>query len=287
MGGQSSDTTTTTRNEPPAWMVPVMQDALQNVSGTFSNPNTFPQYYPYSTITPQTGYTERGAQYATQGAERQANVGAGATQAAQNVFNSVDVGNDPYLAGAAEAAVRPIYRNLTDVILPSVQDQNIVSGTFGGGRQGVVEAQAIQDTQQQALDTTSLMYANALQNAYGNASRTAIGLPAITAGLGTPAETMFNTGGLMEGYNQRVLDDQVARFAYEQNLPYDMAARYWGMLSGQNPGGSSAVTPPAGRGISPLTGALGGAAAGYSAFPAGGWYSAGAGALLGLLASRQ
>lgn len=287
MGSQSSDTSTVTRNEPPQYLQPVLRDALSKLSGLFGNPGQYPEYYPYSTVAPQSEYSREGAAQGAEAARRQAALGEQTVQAVGNIYNSLDVGNDPYLKRASEAAINPIYKNLSEVILPQIGDQNIVSGTFGGDRQGITQVQAIDATNKQALDTTSLMYANALQNAYGNVRQTAASLPAITTGLESPVQTLFNTGQIMEGYNQRVLNDQIARFAYEQNLPFDMAQRYWGMLSGSPMGGTSTITPPGGGGISPWQGALGGAAAGYSAYPAGGWYSAGAGALLGYLAARN
>jgi hypothetical protein len=90
---------------------------------------------------------------------------------------------------------------------------------------------------------------------------------------------------------QQLINDQVARYNFQQSLPYQKLAEYAGKVMG-NFGGQGASTTT-GAGLNPLMGALGGALTGLGtagalgeaipAFANAGPWGLGVGALLGLL----
>lgn len=94
---------------------------------------------------------------------------------------------------------------------------------------------------------------------------------------GTMGTDMLSRAGAMDQqYNQAVLDDNVARWMYNQQLPMMMQDWYrQGINSAQGVGGASSTTAP-GSSTSPLVGALGGALGGAGLASMGGLFGSAA-----------
>ncbi len=176
--------------------------------------------------------------------------------------------------------------------------------TQAGLTQGVNLANAQQWLQAQQLNQQGQQYAagmgqNLLQGGYGqglDAARLQGALTGQMAQLGLmPAQTMAQAGSMDQSYQQSVLDDNIARWNWNQQLPWQQLQQYAGLVGnggyGQNSTGS---TSGGGTSTSPLTGALGGGLAGAGALgglaAAGitlsnpvGWGLVGGSALLGAL----
>src|SRR5215467_5013218 len=60
---------------------------------------------------------------------------------------------------AINAAVRPIYQNLTEKDLPAIRQNAVTQGGFGGSRQAIAEDQAIRDANQTAGDVAAKLSA--------------------------------------------------------------------------------------------------------------------------------
>lgn len=175
--------------------------------------------------------------------------------------------------------------------------------TQAGLTQGVNLANAQQWLQAQQLNQQGQQYAagmgqNLLQGGYGqslDAARLQGALTGQMAQLGLmPAQTMAQAGSMDQSYQQSVLDDNIARWNWNQQLPWQQLQQYAGLVGnggyGQNSTGS---TSGGGTSTSPLTGALGGGLASLGALgPLGLTFAAnpvaaplvvGGGALLGAL----
>lgn len=70
----------------------------------------------------------------------------------------------PYLAQQASGIRDEANQNLTRNILPSIGSQAIATGGFGGSRQGVVEANALNDVNRVSTNAISNLYAQDYQN---------------------------------------------------------------------------------------------------------------------------
>ncbi len=76
------------------------------------------------------------------------------------MFTSGDLMNvetNPALKNAIDAATRPIVENTLRQALPAVRQDFIGAGQYGGTKQGLAEAQAINEMQKNVGDTSSLM----------------------------------------------------------------------------------------------------------------------------------
>lgn len=77
-----------------------------------------------------------------------------------------------------------------------------------------------------------------------------------------PTSNLLQAGQIDQGYRQQLLDDEVARWNFYNNLPNSQLQQYAsGIYGSGSPGGTQASTGP-GSSTSPLVGTLGGAAAG-------------------------
>lgn len=83
--------------------------------------------------------------------------GGGATQQRQNLGMG---GENPYLGQHAAAITNQVTQNLQRNILPNISSGAMATGGFGGSRQGVVEANALNDANQGLSNALAGMYSN-------------------------------------------------------------------------------------------------------------------------------
>ena len=172
--------------------------------------------------------------------------------------------NNPYLAGATEAALRPLFSQTQNLLQQARRDAN-QAGQLGGDRQAILEQGVISDYLTKAGDITSNIYSQA----YDNALRTQTGalsqLPTVLGSIITPSQTLGRVGAIEQARQQQAIDDARARFEFAQRAPQAALTDY-ARISGQNilPGVTSTSQTAQGGVINPIGAALGGAA-GYAA----------------------
>jgi hypothetical protein len=171
--------------------------------------------------------------------------------------------NNPYLARATEAALRPLYSQ-TQQLLQQARRGATDVGQLGSDRQAILEQGVIGDYLTKAGDITSRMYGDAYRDALEAQTR-AIGLaPTSLAGLSVPSETLARVGATQQARAQRAIDDARARFEFGQQAPGEALTRYSNLVAGSIlPGTTTAEAPGGGgMGLGAGLGALGGGAAG-------------------------
>jgi hypothetical protein len=130
-------------------------------------------------------------------------------QTSNNIFSDPGVWNPAFNAGtsaAIDAAVRPIYQNLNENVLPGIRGSAVTAGGFGGSRQGIAEGLASGRASTAAGDTA----AKIVEDLYGT------NLGALNSRYAT------NLGAENQRYGTNVSADQ-ARYA--TNLA-DQLSRY-------------------------------------------------------------
>lgn len=198
----------------------------------------------------------------------------------------LDIRNNPGLQGNIDAATRPIMDNLMQVALPGIRDSAERTGNFGSSRQGIAEGIATGKASQAIGDATS----NIVSKAYDtnvDAQLKALGLLPQTTGVQTQGDlTTSGVGDVRQALAQRLLDQDVSNFNYDQLAPFLQSKEIMSLLSGI-PGGSTvstASTPQKNTLTSALGGAASGAALGSAIMPGVGTAAgAGIGGLLAFL----
>lgn len=252
--------TTTTSNTNPA--SPFLGN-LYNWSTQLAQ-NNQPQYYPGPTLagfTPAQGDAlNRLAQFGQQGSPA---IGA-ATNFNTNLTNGGFLFNNPsnptlsaFSSGAmanpmSNPAFNATIQNTLSQVIPGITSKSVAggnlnnpAGTFAAG-QGAMGALApyisniYQQGQQNQLNAATTL---------GNQWNTGVGLmnqgSALTPSLVQlgllPAQTEFSAGSAQQAQNQAGINADMARFNYNQDLPFTMNSWLSGIL-GSNPG--SATTSP-------------------------------------------
>lgn len=188
--------------------------------------------------------------------------------------SALDVNNNPAISGVIDAATRPVYEGLTRNALPAIRSGSAQTGNFGGSRQGIAEGLAIQGAGATAGDISSRI----ASDAYGQnvkAQLAALGLlPQTQQAQLAEATTTSGVGDVRQGMAQRLLDEQVGNFNYDQYAPFLQSKEIMSLLQG-TPGGSTVSTgsvPEKNKAMGALGGAAAGASLGTAIMP--GWGTA-------------
>lgn len=180
-----------------------------------------------------------------------------------NTVGTSTSGQNPYLAQMGNTMVGQMTDNFARRVMPSIASGAMAAGNFGGSRQGVVEANAMNDLNQQI--------GGALSNLYGNGFNTALnydlGLRGNELGFAN-LDRSINNDNLnwqMQGANfglgvydrmQQANNLGLGAGSQIQNTPMN----YWNQFSqGANSLGQGYGTTTQSSGGNPFMGALGGA----------------------------
>jgi len=260
------DNTSTVNQDPWDVAVPYMESGFKEAANLYNN-NT-PQYYSGQTqagFTPDQLTAQQGIRdFATQGAPSIMNPALSAYQ--QNLDPSmIDVANNPYVNNMAQAAADRAMAGVQDS-LADIRGGAIMSGGYGGGRQGIAEGNAIAGAADSANQAAAQIYSNAYGQGLGQ-QRATLGMTGglMQAGF-SPYSALGASGSQQQQREQALIQDAMARQEFEQNLPYQQLKQYQSGITGFSP-----LVGNAGQSISTTPGAsamsnLGGLAQMYSLF---------------------
>lgn len=240
-GNSSGDQTVTVKPQPWGPLKPYIKQGYGDLQDLQQQGP--PAYYPGSTISPQSPYSQQAIQSQAQRAIQGSPVTAGAQGLLADTLSGqyLDPSSNPHLSGAIDAAVRPVVENYSNVVAP-----NIASGFSGAGRYG---SNALASTQQQAGDQLMRQIGDissgmAYQNYGDERQRQIQGMlmsPQI-AGLDyQDIAQLGQAGAAQEAYGQRDINADIDRYNYEQNADWNQLAEYLGLLN-QPPWGQSSTT---------------------------------------------
>jgi hypothetical protein len=138
---------------------------------------------------------------------------------------------NPYLAGATEAALRPVYGQAQG-LLQQARRGATQAGQLGGTRQAILEQGVISDYLQKAGDISSQMYSKAYQDAV-EAQQRAISLAPSVMQMGlAPAQTLGQVGLAEQARQQQAIDEARARFEFGQQAPQQALRDYSAIAAG-------------------------------------------------------
>lgn len=250
--------TTTTTAQPPDFQIPYINKVLGEATSLYGQGPL--QYYPGQTVAPQSPETQQAITGLAQNVAPAQQAIADQTQ--QGLTYGIQAANplqNPFFEPTLQAMIRPATEQLTQQVLPGIQDTFASAGQFGGSRQGVAEGNAINAWQQNVLDTASKFGSQAYGQGLESLGRSLALAPNVQQMQATPTQTLASAGAANDAYQQRLIDEMVARYNYNQQAPYESLSYYAGLVG--NPLGS-ATSQTAPGGSSRLQSALGGAATG-------------------------
>lgn len=188
---------------------------------------------------------------------------------------------NPYQAAMMEAATRPITQQFSQTVLPGISSLYSKSGRLGSGSMQQALGQATEQYGRSLGDITANIAGTQYQQERGLQQQAAMQLanlaqaaPQIYAQQFVPSQQLAQVGAQREGIAGQQLQEQMARFGFQQRLPYEQLSGYLSSVYGSPLGsyGSPAAAPQysANRTVGALGGALAGGLGGYAlgqAFP--------------------
>jgi hypothetical protein len=179
------------------------------------------------------------------------------TKSLYNQMNAMDVGNNPYVQDmnqvsanqftrASNQAIQDMVSQFQSGVMPKITNDAVMAGGLGGSRQGVAQGLAVgslgnnvRDMVQSGQTDLANMYAQTNLGAYGQglqAAGNAVGMMPEYSQLGLlPGQVAQQAGGIYEGYQQKAIDDAMARWDFAQNEPWQRMSNMNAIYQGATP----------------------------------------------------
>jgi len=191
---------------------------------------------------------------------------------------------NPFIDQAIQRGLDLSNRNFNENILPSLGDQALATGGFGGSRQGVAQGiasrnvleanngaaitalaqqfNAEQQRQLQAEQIAGTLAGQGRQQDIAAATAAVNATPVLQASGLAGTNALLQAGQIDQNFRQSVLNDEVAKFNFTQQQPLQLLNQFANIVN-RNPaqGGVPTVDNKSSGGVA---GALGGAALGTS-----------------------
>jgi hypothetical protein len=298
MAVQSS---TTTSSVDPA-LLPYLTQGLERAESLFLTGQQ-PQFFPGQTyVSPSAATTQSIAQQEAI-ARQQSPVLQQAQQAYQSSLSGIGqtagggfLNSNPYQAQMMQAATRPLEQAFSQQVLPGISSLYSKSGRLGSGAMERALGTATEGYGRALGDVTSNIAGSQYQAERGLMQQAQLGqaalaqaAPSIYGQQFLPSQALGQVGAQQEAIASQPLQEQMARYQFGQQLPYQQLQGYLSSVYGSPMAGYGTQTQQTpmyqNRTTNALTGALAGGALGYGlnqAFNFGSPYaSAGGGAVLG------
>jgi len=228
-GGSGGGGTSETKSELDPTVRPFVEYGLGEAKNLYQT--TTPEYFKGQTYVSPSAQTES----ALAQAEAQARAGSPLTGAALNqqlgTVQGAYLGANPYFEAAMRPAIQTSTQAYNDAI-KQAQGATSMAGRYGSG----VSA----DLQNRAANTLATTLTNragelAYQNyatERGRQEAAALQAPQLAQSRFQDINQLMNVGQVREDYSQKALEDQIARYEFEQNKPYTKLQAYLGAAYG-------------------------------------------------------
>lgn len=296
--------TTSTSSIDPA-LLPYLTQGLERAQSLFLTGEQ-PAFFPGQTyVSPSAATTESIAQQ-----EAVARQQSPLLQQAQNAYmqSAQGIGQtaggsflnaNPYQQQMMQAATRPLQQSFSEQVLPGISSLYSKSGRLGSGSMERALGTATEGYGRALGDITANIAGTQYQAERGLQQQAQMGLtniaqaaPSIYGQQYLPSQALGQVGAQQEALSSQALQDQMARYNFQQQLPYQQLQGYLSSVYGSPMGsyGTQTTQQPTYNNTTTnaLTGALAGGLGGYAlgqAFPAlnfaGGYGTAGLGAAAG------
>jgi len=296
--------TTTGKSEIDPALLPYLKTGLERAQNLFLT-GTQPTYFPGQTyVSPTAATTDALAQQ--EALARQANP---LLQQSQQAFltsmgqqgqtaSGAFLNSNPYQEKMIQAATRPLQQAFSDQVLPGISSLYSKSGRLGSGSMERALGSATEGYTRSLGDVTANIAGSQYQAERGLQERAQLAqaalaqqAPSIYGQQFLPSQTLAAVGSQQEAIASQPLQEQMSRFQFGQQLPYQQLQGFLSSVYGTPLGGYGSQTQQTpvyqNRAAGGLGGAIAGGLGGYALGNlfgyggAGGAAGAGLGGLLG------
>lgn len=138
---------------------------------------------------------------------------------------------NPYLMPALQASMKPVTDQFMQQVLPGINDAAISAGAYGGARQDLAQNIAVDTfgrTQNDAV--TKVAYDNYLRELERMLNPAATVDSAVGA-LNAPGKQLLAAGGIQQGFDQAMIDNNMKKFQYSQTAPWQGLTEFSNLLT--------------------------------------------------------
>jgi hypothetical protein len=273
-------TTTTTSQIDPA-LRPYLETGLQRAQQLFLTGQQ-PEFFPGQTFVSPSAQTQEALAQQEAIARQQSPVLQQAQQAYQASLGQVGqtaaggfLNANPYQQAMMEAATRPLTQQFSQAVLPGISSLYSRSGRLGSGAMERALGTATEAFGRSLGDITANIAGSQYQQERGLQQQAQLA-QAQLGGLAPqfygqqflPSQTLAQVGAQREAIAAQPLQEQLARYQFQQQLPYQQLQGFLSSVYGSPMGGYGTQTQTAptyqNRGAGILGGALAGGLGGYA-----------------------
>lgn len=262
MGGSSGGGgggTTTQTTTPWAEQQPYLTFGFEQAQNQYNSDN--PQYYPGGTVAPLSDLTNQYI-YSTAGRAMGGNPFANLAQnQLMRTASGEYLGSNPYLDANFKAGTDSITQAYNDAVNAQT------SGFAGSGRQGSGMQAFYQNQQNDTLaKNLNNLYSQTYYNDYANERQNQLNATQLAPQFAqldyNNLDALGNVGSLVDNYSQNLLNSDIDRWNYNQNLDMNKLAQYMSMIQGNYGSNSTGTYTPKSSGSNWFGNGLSGAASG-------------------------
>jgi hypothetical protein len=241
-GPRQTGTTQVVKNEAP-WegQQPYLTTGFERAREQLDEPAEF---YPNSTVVPYAPQTE----VALGLTEQRALGGSPLLRAGQGALQDTAEGRylnaNPHLQNAINAASQGMVRNYATAVAPGLNSQFSGAGRYGSNQQREMHNTAQQNLARELGNVSSQMSYRDYENERQNMLRAGVAAPQVAAADYVDYGQLERVGGMREGKAADELQEQIARFNYEQTSERDALDRYMALVAGGSYGGNTVTQQP-------------------------------------------
>lgn len=196
------------------------------------------------------------------------NVGAlnqQAQQAQQSVgqlLTASDVGNNPVVQDAIQAALNPLARQFTEKVMPSLRIGGIDGGNTSSSRQGVIEAMAARDFNETSSNLIGRLMGDFYKSGLDAQTRGVALSPSIANLTNLGGQTLAQVGDAEQAYQQTLINAAMQEEVDRANQMPQFLSNFRNLITG---GFGGTTTSPTGvQNPSDLGSLIGGGMSGYA-----------------------
>jgi hypothetical protein len=268
-------TTSSTSNIDPA-LLPFLTQGLERAQSLFLTGEQ-PRFFEGQTFVSPSAQTEQALAQQEALATQASPVLQQAQQAYQQSLGGIGataggqfLGANPYQAQMMQAATRPLEQQFSNQVLPQIASLYSRAGRYGSGAMQGALGQATEAYTRGLGDITGTIAGQQFQQERGlqqqaqlAQAQLAAAAPSIYGQQFIPSQQLAQVGAAREQIAAQPLQEQMQRFNFGQQLPYQQLSGYLSSVYGSPMGNFGTQTQSTTMPSNPLMGGLAGAGLGY------------------------
>lgn len=239
MATETATSTSTTQIDPT--IQPYLSYGLTEAQKLYQGGG--PQYYTGQTYVGPSAATNTGIQ----ALQARAAAGSPLLGAAQNqLYGTIQgdyLGGNPFFQGAFQPAAQAA-TNAFNTAIGNVTSQASKAGRYGSGSMGALQGQAATTLANSLTGTAGQLAYQNYADERARQQQATFGAPEMAAADYGDINKMLAAGQLGEGYQQKALESDMARWNYEQNKPQQQLTNYLNQVYGFPAGKSTTTSTP-------------------------------------------